>query len=330
MSNLPGSAAKSCGSAPAATRCSARSPTTLRRRGHLDEVAEDRVGGGVHVLDLLELLAQAERDRLLAQVGQLAAGDLVAVDAAGRRGQAGLERRVEPRAPPPSRARGRTTARSDRPVVARRCGRWPRPAPTATAGWWCRPSAALAASTASTPASIAASRVASWPPAVSWVCRWTGRSNRSRSARDQRPGGGRAQQAGHVLDRQDVRARRRRSARPGAGSSRGCRASRPGRTGRRCSRARPRRRRSRSRGRRRWPAASGSTSLSASKMRKMSMPVAAASSTKASVTAVGYGRVADGVAAAQQHLQADVRARPARSAASRSHGSSARKRSATS
>ena len=54
------------------------------------------VGGGVHRLDLLELLAQAERDRLLAQVGQLPAGDLVVVDPAGRRRQPGLERRVDP------------------------------------------------------------------------------------------------------------------------------------------------------------------------------------------------------------------------------------------
>ena len=68
----------------------------LGGRGHLDDVAEDRVGGGVHVLDLLELLAEAERDRLLAQVGELAAGDLVGVDPAGRRGQAGLERGVDP------------------------------------------------------------------------------------------------------------------------------------------------------------------------------------------------------------------------------------------
>ena len=67
-------------------------------------------------------------------------------------------------------------------------------------------SEAEATSTASTPASTAASRVASWPPAVSWVCRWTGRSKRSRRARDQLRGGGRAQQPGHVLDGQDVRA----------------------------------------------------------------------------------------------------------------------------
>ena len=50
-------------------------------------------------------------------------------------------------------------------------------------GWLVVPAIdATAASTASTPASIAAISVASWPPAVSWVCRCTGRSKRSRSA----------------------------------------------------------------------------------------------------------------------------------------------------
>ena len=67
----------------------------LRRRGHLGGPAEDLVGGRVHVLDGLELVAEAQRDGLLTQVGQLPAGDLVAVDAAGRRGQARLERRVQ-------------------------------------------------------------------------------------------------------------------------------------------------------------------------------------------------------------------------------------------
>ena len=38
------------------------------------------------------------------------------------------------------------------------------------------------------------------------MCRCTGRSNRSRSARDQGPGGRRPEQPGHVLDRQHVRA----------------------------------------------------------------------------------------------------------------------------
>ena len=51
-----------------------------------------------------------------------------------------------------------------------------------SAGWDVVPAIeADAASTASTPASIG-SRVPSWPPGVSWVCRWTGRSKRSRSA----------------------------------------------------------------------------------------------------------------------------------------------------
>ena len=95
-SKRSGCSANSAGSAPTATRCSARSPTTFERRRDLDQPAEDPVGGRVHGLDLLELLPQAERDRLLAQVGQLAAGDLVVVDPAGRRRQAGLERRVDP------------------------------------------------------------------------------------------------------------------------------------------------------------------------------------------------------------------------------------------
>ena len=68
----------------------------LGRRRHLHDVAEDVVGGGVHVLDLLELLAEPEGDRLLPQVGELPAGDLVGVDPPGRRGQPGLERRVDP------------------------------------------------------------------------------------------------------------------------------------------------------------------------------------------------------------------------------------------
>ena len=76
-------------------------------------------------------------------------------------------------------------------------------------GWLVVPAiGALAASTASAPARLAASRVASCPPAVSCVCTCTGRSKRSRRARDERLGGAGAQQARHVLDRQDVRAGR--------------------------------------------------------------------------------------------------------------------------
>ena len=67
----------------------------LGRRRHLDDVAENPVRRGVHVLDRLEAVAQAERDRLLAQVRQLSAGDLVVVDPSGRPGQARLEGRVQ-------------------------------------------------------------------------------------------------------------------------------------------------------------------------------------------------------------------------------------------
>src|SRR5690606_22644809 len=49
----------------------------LRRRRDLDEAPEDAVRRGVHRLDLLEAVAEAERDRLLTQVRQLSAGDLV-------------------------------------------------------------------------------------------------------------------------------------------------------------------------------------------------------------------------------------------------------------
>jgi len=67
----------------------------LRAGRHLDDVAEHPVGGGVHVLDRLEPVTQAQRDRLLAQVGELPPGDLVGVDAAGRARQARLELPVQ-------------------------------------------------------------------------------------------------------------------------------------------------------------------------------------------------------------------------------------------
>ena len=61
---------------------------------------------------------------------------------------------------------------------------------------------ATAASTASTPDSIAAVSVASCPPAVSWVCRCTGRSKRSRSAETSvRAAGGRSSPAMSLIAR---------------------------------------------------------------------------------------------------------------------------------
>ena len=178
----------------------------LRRRRHLDDVAEDVVGRGVHVLDLLELLAEPERDRLLAQVGELAAGDLVACRP-GRSARAARTRTARrPGARPPSTAPGRTTAVERQPGLARRSGRSRRPAPTAAAARWCRPSRRVAASTASTPASIAASRVAELA-ARGVVGVQVHRQVEPLAQRgDQRPRGRRAEQPGHVLDRQHVRA----------------------------------------------------------------------------------------------------------------------------
>ena len=157
----------------------------LRRRRDLRHAAEDLVGRRVHVLDELEVVGEAECDRLLAEVGELAAGDLVVVHAAGRPGQARTRTACTGGGPPPSRARGR------RPPAARcrcraRCARARRRATTRRAGSSCPPSGALATSTASTPARLAARSVASCPPAVSWVCRCTGTSKRSRSAATRR------------------------------------------------------------------------------------------------------------------------------------------------
>ena len=69
----------------------------LRRRRHLDQPAQDPVGPGVGGLDLLESIAQPERDGLLTQVRQLATGDLVCVHPArrgGRTGRRNIEGRV--------------------------------------------------------------------------------------------------------------------------------------------------------------------------------------------------------------------------------------------
>ncbi len=111
----------------------------LGRRGHLHDVAEDPVGGGVHVLDLLELLAEAQRDRLLAQVGELARRG----SRGCRRGRSGRAARTRtartPGGPPPSRAPARRRPRGTGRSRAA-SGRWRRPAPTAEAARWCRPS----------------------------------------------------------------------------------------------------------------------------------------------------------------------------------------------
>ena len=194
-----------------AARCSARSPTTFDDGVTFGDAAEDAVGRGVHVLDELEVVGQAERDRLLAQVRELAARDLVVVHAAGRARKARLERLVEAAHGLPVRlevahglqARCRCRAR---------CGRARRPARTATAGSWCPPCGALATSTASTPARARGEQRREL--AARGVVRVQVHRQVEALAqrRDELLGRRRPQQPRHVLDREDVRARRRRSA----------------------------------------------------------------------------------------------------------------------
>ena len=175
----------------------------LRGRGHLHDVAEDVVRRGVHVLDLLELLAEAERDRLLAQVGELPARDLVGVDAAGRRRQPRLERRVDaPRGLPVGLQRadglqrqpglpvgvvGRRDQRRERRLRGRaghrRGGRVDRVHPGVDRGEQGRQLAARGV------VRVQVHRQVEPVP----------------QRGHQGPGGRRAQQPGHVLDRQDVR-----------------------------------------------------------------------------------------------------------------------------
>ena len=166
---------------------------------------EDAVGRGVHVLDELEVLRQA-RAPSPAGAGWRAGRPGSRACRRGRWGRAGPTRTAgRPGARPPSTARGRSTAVSEMPVSRSVCAS---AATRAEAlGWLVVPAiGALATSTASAPARLAASSVASWPPGVSCVCTCTGRSKRSRNARDELLGGGGTQQAGHVLDREDVRA----------------------------------------------------------------------------------------------------------------------------
>ena len=67
----------------------------LARRRHLDDVAQELIRSRVGALDLLEAVADADADRLLAEVGELSTRDLVAIDPAGRRAQPSLERSVD-------------------------------------------------------------------------------------------------------------------------------------------------------------------------------------------------------------------------------------------
>ena len=256
MSYLPGSAAKSCGSAPARDQVQREVADHLAARGYLDDVAEDVVGGGVHVLDLLELLAEAEGDRPAGAGWR-----------AGRRGSRGGRRGRSARAgptrtartggaPPPSRARGRT-----RPAATGRSpaasNRWRPPGTTATAGWSCR---TWRRSRRRPRRPRRRSRRAGWR-AGRRGCRGcaggpAGRTARAAPLTSVRAAGARSRPAMSLIARTCAPASDDPLGQPQVVVE-GVEPSRPGRTGRRCSRARPRRRRCRWRGRRRWPGASG-------------------------------------------------------------------------
>ena len=94
-SKEPGRRSSSSKSMPAETANRARSPTTLLEGVTLTRLPSRSVGSLVGAFDLFEAAREAYGVGLLAQVGELAARDLVAVDAPGRRLQAGLERAVE-------------------------------------------------------------------------------------------------------------------------------------------------------------------------------------------------------------------------------------------
>ena len=82
----------------------------------LHDVAEHPVDLGVGAGHLAPARLDAERPRLLAQVGVLAAGHLVLVDLGGAGAHVALEARVRPRARPPSSRPTRASGSRARPV----------------------------------------------------------------------------------------------------------------------------------------------------------------------------------------------------------------------
>ena len=153
----------------------------LAARGDLDDVAEDR-GRPRRTCPRSARTSRPARARWPAGAGWTAGRPGSRARRPARSARAARTRTARRAAgPPPSRARGA----SPPPGRARSragCGRWRRPARTSTAGWSCRtsgrsPRRPRRPRRRSPPAAWRAGR-----PAVSWVCRCTGRSKRSRSA----------------------------------------------------------------------------------------------------------------------------------------------------
>ncbi len=208
----------------------------LRRRRDLRRAAEDAVGRGVPVLDLLELVAEAQRDGLLAEVRSWPPGISWWYTRPVGPGRPASNGPVE-RARTASQYGSRSLTACEAPARCRaRCGRARRRARTADG--WLRRAGHRGAGGVHRVRARAARGEQGGELAAGGVVRVHVHRQVEPLAQggDELLGGARAQQARHVLDREDVRSRRRRSARPAAGSSPGCRASRPGRAGRPCSR----------------------------------------------------------------------------------------------
>ena len=170
----------------------------------LHDVAEHAVDLGVGLGHLAPARLDAERPRLLAQVGVLAAGHLVLVDLGRARAHVALEARVRradrlpvgrPRRPA-ARARGR--CRGGCRAAPRR--------PTLRFGWEVRPLIGVHRQRRRRRRRRSAPPAPTRPPRplVSWVWKWTGSPTSSRSARHQHAGGLGLAQPGHVLDAEHV------------------------------------------------------------------------------------------------------------------------------
>src|SRR5690606_34718085 len=177
----------------------------LAGRGDLHQAPEDRVGRRVQALDLLEAVPESERDGLLPQVGQLPAGDLVLVDAPGRGRKAHFERRVELADGLPVRLHRGQRAEVEPGGAVGEVGRGDdRLERRLAGGAGQRRGGSVDGVDArfdggDVGAELAARRVVG--------VQVDGQVEALAEGGDQRPGGGRAQQARHVLDAQDVDAR---------------------------------------------------------------------------------------------------------------------------
>ena len=189
-----------------ATMNSAMSPTALRRRRDLDDVAEQLIDLGVHPADFRPAVGQAQRLRLLIQVRVLPAGHLVAVEVGRRRRACRFRTARRTRGPPPSSRQCVCSCSASRPV-SRSVNR---SASTSAFRFGC-----AGAARHRRPSRRRRCRAPPRPPSRIDAGLHAGRVVRVEVDRnadlllerlDQQLGRVRLAQAGHVLDGQDVRA----------------------------------------------------------------------------------------------------------------------------